>query len=71
MQNACKLWAFVGTLRKKATIHQVTTMLATSENNHLLTTGTDNPTLWLSPERQNSYKVRAFGQLAKYYDYFY
>ena len=36
------------TLRKKATIHQVTTMLATSKNvlfpghNHLLTTGTDD-----------------------------
>ena len=35
----------------KATIHQVTTMLATSKNvlfpghNHLLTTGTDDPTL--------------------------
>ena len=39
-------WA---TLRKKATIHQVTTMLATSKNvlfpghNHLLTIGTDDP----------------------------
>ena len=38
-------------LRKKATIHQVTTMLATSKNvlfpgqNHLLTTGTDDLTL--------------------------
>ena len=38
-------------LRKKATIHQVTTMLATSRNilfpghNHLLTTGTDDPSL--------------------------
>ena len=37
--------------RKKATIHQVTTMLATSKNvlfagpNHLLTTGADDPTL--------------------------
>ena len=36
---------------KKATIHQVTTILATSENvlfpghNHLLTTGTDDPSL--------------------------
>ena len=45
-------------LRKKATIHQVTTMIATSKNvlfpghNLLLTTGTDNPTLWHSPERQ-------------------
>ena len=40
------------TLRKKATIHQVTTtMLATSKNvlfpghNYLLATGTDDPTL--------------------------
>ena len=37
------------------TIHQATTMLVTTENvlfpgdNHLLTTGTDDPTLWLSP----------------------
>ena len=36
---------------KKATVHQVTTMLATSKNvlfpghNHLLTTGTDDPSL--------------------------
>ena len=40
------------------TIHQVTNMLATSKTviypgyNHLLTTGTDDPTLWLSPEHQ-------------------
>ena len=38
-------------LYKKASIHQVTTMLATSKNvlspghNHLLTTGTDYPSL--------------------------
>ena len=44
-------------MRKKATIHQVTTMLANSKNvlfpsrNHLLTIGTDDLTLWLSPER--------------------
>ena len=44
--------------RKKATIHQVTTMLATSKNvlfpghYHLLTTGADDPSLWISPERQ-------------------
>ena len=43
--------------RKEATIHQVTTMQATSKNvlfpghNYLLTTSTDDPTLWLSPER--------------------
>ena len=41
---------------EKNTIHQVTTMLATSKNilfpdhNHLLTTGTDDLTLSLSPE---------------------
>ena len=38
-------------LRKKATIHQVTVMLATSKNvlflchNHLVTTDTDDPTI--------------------------
>ena len=38
-------------LGKKATIHQVSTMLATSKNvlfpghNHLLTTGADDPSL--------------------------
>ena len=41
------------TLRQKATIGQITTMQATSKNvlfaghNHLLTTGTDDPSLWL------------------------
>ena len=46
------------TLRKKVTIDQVTTILVTSKNvlfpghNRLLTTGTDDTTLWLSPERQ-------------------
>ena len=46
------------TAKKNPTIHQVTTMLATSKNilfpghKHLLTTGTDDLTLWLSPERQ-------------------
>ena len=45
-------------LGKWATIHQVTTMLATSKNvllpghNHLLTTDTDDLTLWLSPKHQ-------------------
>ena len=45
----CHPWLYV--LRKKATIHQVPTMLATSKNvlfpghNHLLTTGTDDLTL--------------------------
>ena len=45
-------------LLKEATIYQVTTMPATSKNvlfpcrNHLLTSGADDPTLWLSPECQ-------------------
>ena len=45
-------------MREKATIHQVTTMPATSENvlfpgyNNQLTTGTDDPTLWLLCECQ-------------------
>ena len=43
---------------QKNTIHQVTTMLATSKNvllpgyNHLLTTSADDPTLSLLPQRQ-------------------
>ena len=51
------------TAPKKATIHQVTTMLATSKNvlfpghNHLLTTGTDDLMLSLSPEHQDIFKV--------------
>ena len=46
------------TLSKKATTHQVTTMLATPKNvlfpghNHLPTTGTDDLTLRLSLKRQ-------------------
>ena len=46
------------TLRKKATIHQLTTMLFTSKNllfpgyNHMLTTGADDPSLWLSSKSQ-------------------
>ena len=49
------------TQHKKATIHQLTIMLSTSKNvlfpghNHLLTTGADNPTLWLSPELQQGW----------------
>ena len=45
----------IWTLGKKATIHQLTTMLCTFKNvlfpghNHLLTTGADGPTLSLSP----------------------
>ena len=50
------------TLHKKATIHQVTTMLATPKNyknflfpdhNHLLTTDTDDLALWLLPDYCN------------------
>ena len=45
------------TLHKKPTIHREATLLATSKNvlfpspNHLLTTGADDLTLWLSPKR--------------------
>ena len=44
--------------RKKATIHQLTTVLFTSKNvlfpchNYLLTTGADDPSLELSPKHQ-------------------
>ena len=47
------------TLGKKATIHQVTTLLATSKNvlfpghNHLITTGAHGLTLWLSLKSQH------------------
>ena len=53
-------WMSVYTLRKKASIHLVTTMLATSENvlfpghSHLQTTSTDEPTLWLLPVASES-----------------
>ena len=46
------------TLHKKAIIHQVTTMLTTSQNVlfpgpiHMLTTDADEPTLWLSTKSQ-------------------
>ena len=49
MELLCHLNKY--SLRKKATIHLVTTMLVTSKNvlfpghNHLLTTGTDDPSL--------------------------
>ena len=49
-------------LHKKATIHQVTTMLATSKNvlfpghNHLLTTGTDDPTLVVAWAKGHQYQ---------------
>ena len=60
----CGLWRVLSrfiprpSVRKKAPIHEVTTMLAISKkvlfpgHNHLLTTGTDDLALWLSPERQ-------------------
>ena len=53
---SCKEGIF--TAQKATTIHQVITMLTTSNNvlfpghNHLLTAGTYDPTLWLSPKRQ-------------------
>ena len=43
-------------------MHRVTTILATSKNvlflnhYHLLTTGTDDPTLWLSPDHQREWQ---------------
>ena len=43
-------------------MHQVTTILSTSKNvlfpgpNHLVTTGADDPTLGLLPERQGQWK---------------
>ena len=49
--------SLANTLRKRATIHLVTTMLTTSKNvlfpghNHLLTIGIDDLTLQLSPLR--------------------
>ena len=58
---------------QKATIHQVTTMLATTENvlfrghNLLLTTGTDDLILWLSPKRQRV-KGHLYQWLAGGYD---
>ena len=61
-------------LRKKATIHHVTTMLTTSKNvlflghTYLLTTGTDDPTLWLSPEHQQEVKGHQYRWLAGGYD---
>ena len=45
-------------LHNKATMYQVTTMLAVSKyilfpgHNHLLTNGIDDPTVWLLPESQ-------------------
>ena len=54
-------WSTFKSLCKKATIHQVITMQATSKNvlfpghNHLLTTGTDDPSLvcWCSGDNQS------------------
>ena len=53
--NCSILYSCWHSLSKKVTIHQVTTLLATSKNvlfpslNHLLTNVTDDPSLWLSP----------------------
>ena len=52
VSNATSLECYTA---QKATIHQLTTMQSTSKtvlcpgHNHLLTTGTDDLTLWLSP----------------------
>ena len=60
-------------VQKNNTIHQVTTMLATSKNvlfpghKHLLTTSTDDLTLWLSPE-QERVKGHQYRWLAGAYD---
>ena len=57
-------WA--ATIAQKATIHQVTTMLATSKNvlfpspNHLLTIGADDQNLGLSPEHTPQNKAVDF-----------
>ena len=43
---------------QKASIHQLTTMLSTvlfTGHNHLLTTGADDASLWLSPELQSQW----------------
>ena len=59
---------------QKATIHQVTTMLAISKHvpflghNHLLTTGADDPTLWLLPEHQVKVKDQQYRWLAGGYN---
>ena len=56
---------FTAQQQQKNTIQQVITMLVTSKDaqfpghNHLLTTGTDDPTLRLSPERQQVYTPKA------------
>ena len=55
MDHADYKWTV--TAQKSHCIHQITTMLATSKNvlflghNHLLATGTVDPTLWLLPEQ--------------------
>ena len=55
------------TLSKKATIHQVATMLATSKNvlfpshNHMLATCADDRSHWLSPECHQSVRIISTG----------
>ena len=52
-------WVLRGDTAQKAIKNQVTTMLATSKkvlfpsHSHLLNIGTNNPTLWLLPQRQH------------------
>ena len=59
-ESCCKprmfiMWSVKFTAQKKSTVHQVTTMLVTSKMSYfqvittMLTTGTDDPTLKLSP----------------------
>ena len=58
-------WVCIHTSHYAKKPHKATTMLSTSKNvlvsghNHLLTTDTDDPTLWLSPEPQ-PVKVRQY-----------
>ena len=61
-------------LGKQATIHQVTTMLATCKNvlfpghNHLLTTCSDDLILWLSPDHRREVKGHQYRWLEDDYD---
>ena len=65
------VWLCRQTLRKKATIHQVTTMLANSKKAlfpgpiHLLTTGADDPTLCrMSASDRERPRNRTFSEVA-------
>ena len=62
---------------KKATIHQLTTMLATSKDvlfpspNHLLTTSADDLTLKLSSKHQQGWQLKWTTSFSKLWLYFY